>query len=157
RSLAQRSANAAKEIKALISDSVQKVDSGSKLVAAAGQTMDEIVGSVKRVTDIMAEISAASQEQSAGLEQVNVAVAQMDKITQQNSALVEEAAAAAKSMEEQTEALSGMVSAFVLNADQAPPAPKGRAAPRAAARPASRPAKPGPAKATASDDEWKEF
>jgi methyl-accepting chemotaxis protein len=157
RSLAQRSANAAKEIKALISDSVQKVDSGSKLVASAGQTMDEIVGSVKRVTDIMAEISAASQEQSAGIEQVNVAVAQMDKITQQNSALVEEAAAAAKSMEEQTEALSGMVSAFVLNADQAPPAPKGRPAPRAAARPASRPAKPGPAKAAASDDEWKEF
>ncbi|WP_203071336.1 methyl-accepting chemotaxis protein [Falsiroseomonas ponticola] len=157
RNLAQRSANAAKEIKALISDSVQKVDSGSKLVASAGQTMDEIVGSVKRVTDIMAEISAASQEQSAGIEQVNVAVAQMDKITQQNSALVEEAAAAAKSMEEQTEALSGMVSAFVLNAEEAPPAPKGRAAPRSAPRPAARPAKAAPAKAAAADDEWKEF
>ncbi len=159
RNLAQRSANAAKEIKALISDSVQKVDSGSKLVASAGQTMDEIVGSVKRVTDIMAEISAASQEQSAGIEQVNVAVAQMDKITQQNSALVEEAAAAAKSMEEQTEALSGMVSAFVL--DAAPPAPKARTGAKPAARPAAPPAaragKPAPARAAAADDEWKEF
>ncbi|NGM21717.1 PAS domain-containing protein [Roseomonas stagni] len=155
RNLAQRSANAAKEIKALISDSVQKVDSGSKLVASAGQTMDEIVSSVKRVTDIMAEISAASQEQSAGIEQVNVAVAQMDKITQQNSALVEEAAAAAKSMEEQTEALAGMVSAFVL--EEAAPAPK--PAPKARAKatpPAARPARPAPAKA-AADDEWKEF
>ncbi|WP_246854920.1 methyl-accepting chemotaxis protein, partial [Naasia sp. SYSU D00057] len=120
RNLAQRSANAAKEIKALISDSVAKVDSGSRLVTSAGDTMDEIVTSVKRVTDIMAEISAASQEQSTGLEQVNVAVAQMDKITQQNSALVEEAAAAAKSMEEQTDALAQMVAAFVLDQGEAP-------------------------------------
>jgi len=114
RNLAQRSANAAKEIKALISDSVSKVDAGSKLVDSAGKTMEEIVSSVKRVTDIMAEISAASQEQSAGIEQVNTAVTQMDKITQQNAALVEEAAASAKSMEEQTSALSDMVAVFTL-------------------------------------------
>ncbi|MBU8541071.1 methyl-accepting chemotaxis protein [Falsiroseomonas tokyonensis] len=148
RNLAQRSANAAKEIKALISDSVGKVDSGSKLVASAGQTMEEIVTSVKRVTDIMAEISAASQEQSTGIEQVNVAVSQMDKITQQNAALVEEAAAAAKSMEEQTEQLSAMVAGFVLPAGMvttAPPPeakPKAKpATPRAAARPAENDAK----------------
>jgi methyl-accepting chemotaxis protein len=114
RNLAQRSANAAKEIKALISDSVAKVDAGSKLVDSAGKTMEEIVSSVKRVTDIMAEISAASQEQSTGIEQVNTAVTQMDQITQQNAALVEEAAASAKSMEEQTNALSDMVAVFKL-------------------------------------------
>jgi methyl-accepting chemotaxis protein len=115
RSLAQRSANAAKEIKALISDSATKVEVGSKLVDGAGKTMEEIVSSVKRVTDIMAEISAASQEQSGGIEQVNRAVTQMDKITQQNAALVEQAAASAKSMEEQTSALSEMVAGFKLS------------------------------------------
>jgi methyl-accepting chemotaxis protein len=114
RNLAQRSANAAKEIKGLISDSVSKVESGSRLVDTAGKTMEEIVQSVKRVTDIMAEISAASQEQRAGIEQVNNAVTQMDKVTQQNAALVEEAAAAAKSMEEQTSAMSDMVGQFAL-------------------------------------------
>jgi methyl-accepting chemotaxis protein len=114
RNLAQRSANAAKEIKALISDSVQKVDTGTRLVDNAGSTMDDIVTSVKRVTDIMAEISAASQEQSNGIEQVAGTVAQMDKMTQQNAALVEEASAAAKAMEEQTVALNDMVAGFVL-------------------------------------------
>jgi methyl-accepting chemotaxis protein len=114
RNLAQRSANAAKEIKGLISDSVAKVESGSKLVDTAGKTMEEIVHSVKRVTDIMAEISAASQEQRGGIEQVNNAVTQMDKVTQQNAALVEEAAAAAKSMEEQTSAMADMVGQFHL-------------------------------------------
>jgi methyl-accepting chemotaxis protein len=118
RNLAQRSANAAKEIKALIADSANKVEAGSKLVDSAGKTMEEIVSSVKRVTDIMAEISAASQEQSGGIEQVNTAVTQMDKITQQNAALVEEAAASAKSMEEQTFALSEMVSVFKLAQEQ---------------------------------------
>src|SRR5512147_2455503 len=98
RNLAQRSAAAAKEIKTLIGDSVDKVENGSKLVANAGQTMDEIVTSIKRVTDIMAEISAASAEQSAGIEQVNTAITQMDEVTQQNAALVEEAAAAAESL-----------------------------------------------------------
>ncbi|GLH81192.1 hypothetical protein SSBR45G_61010 [Bradyrhizobium sp. SSBR45G] len=114
RNLAQRSANAAKEIKGLISDSVSKVESGSRLVDTAGKTMEEIVQSVKRVTDIMAEISAASQEQRGGIEQVNNAVTQMDKVTQQNAALVEEAAAAAKSMEEQTAAMAEMVGRFMV-------------------------------------------
>jgi methyl-accepting chemotaxis protein len=114
RNLAQRSANAAKEIKGLISDSVAKVESGSKLVDTAGKTMEEIVQSVRRVTDIMAEISAASQEQRGGIEQVNTAVTQMDKVTQQNAALVEEAAAAAKSMEDQTAAMAEMVGQFIL-------------------------------------------
>ncbi|WP_376698591.1 methyl-accepting chemotaxis protein [Bradyrhizobium aeschynomenes] len=114
RNLAQRSANAAKEIKGLISDSVSKVESGSRLVDTAGKTMEEIVQSVKRVTDIMAEISAASQEQRGGIEQVNNAVTQMDKVTQQNAALVEEAAAAAKSMEEQTATMAEMVGRFMV-------------------------------------------
>lgn len=112
RNLAQRSAGAAKEIRELISDSVGKVESGSKLVDEAGRTMEDIVASVKRVTDIMQEIAAASAEQSAGIEQVNQAIAQMDEVTQQNAALVEQAAAAAESLEEQAEGLSRSVSAF---------------------------------------------
>ncbi|WP_028227587.1 methyl-accepting chemotaxis protein [Paraburkholderia ferrariae] len=105
RSLAQRSASAAKEIKELINNSAQKVQSGSELVGRAGSTMDEILQAVRRVTDIMGEISAASEEQSGGIEQVNRAVTQMDTVTQQNAALVEEAAAAAASLEEQTRQL----------------------------------------------------
>ena len=112
RSLAQRSAGAAKEIKQLITDSVLKVEEGSALVDQAGKTMGEIVDSVKRVTDIMADISAASQEQSAGIEQVNQAITQMDEGTQQNAALVEEAFAAAQSMEHQAGELVGLVAAF---------------------------------------------
>ena len=140
RNLAQRSANAAKEIKSLISDSVAKVDSGSKLVDSAGKTMEEIVTSVQRVTDIVSEISAASQEQSAGIEQVNTAVTQMDKITQQNAALVEEAAAAAKSLEEQTSGLAEMISGFTLVEEEKPAArrPAASAKPKAAAVPAAR-------------------
>ncbi|TXI30516.1 MAG: HAMP domain-containing protein [Nitrosomonas oligotropha] len=114
RTLAQRSAAAAKEIKELINDSVSKVDEGTRLVDEAGITMDEIVTAVKRVTDIMSEISAASQEQSSGIEQVNQAVTQMDEATQQNAALVEQAAAAAESMKEQAEALTHAVSTFKL-------------------------------------------
>ena len=114
RSLAQRSANAAKEIKGLIGDSVAKVESGSKLVDDAGATMQDIVGQVKRVTDIMAEITAASQEQSAGIEQVNQAIAQMDQVTQQNAALVEQAAAAAESMKDQAGSLAQAVAVFTL-------------------------------------------
>ncbi|WDS36812.1 methyl-accepting chemotaxis protein [Pseudoxanthomonas sp.] len=114
RTLAQRSAAAAKEIKSLIDDSVGKVAEGSALVDKAGQTMGEIVGSVQRVTDIMAEISAASQEQSAGIEQVNLTVTQMDEATQQNAALVEEATAAARAMEEQASQLSDAVSIFKI-------------------------------------------
>lgn len=114
RNLAQRSASAAKEIKALIGDSVDKVDQGSKLVDEAGKTMSEIVTSVQHVADIMSEIAAASQEQSAGIEQVNLAITQMDEMTQQNAALVEQAAAAAESMEEQAYVLAQAVSVFKL-------------------------------------------
>ncbi|MDO9420450.1 MAG: methyl-accepting chemotaxis protein [Herminiimonas sp.] len=115
RNLAQRSAAAAKEIKSLIDDSVTKVDAGSKLVAQAGSTMTEVVDSVRHVTDIMAEILAASQEQSAGIEQVNTAIVQMDEVTQQNAALVEEAAAAAASLNDQASNLSAVVSVFKLH------------------------------------------
>ena len=114
RSLAQRSANAAKEIKALIVDSVEKVDTGGKLVDQAGMTMNEIVTSVKHVADIMNEITAASEEQSAGIEQVNQAIGKMDEMTQQNSALVEEASAAAQSMQDQAATLAQAVSLFHL-------------------------------------------
>ena len=114
RNLAQRSAAAAKEIKSLIGDSVDKVNTGSKLVDQAGATMGEIVQAVKRVTDIMSEIAAASAEQSAGIDQVNKAITQMDGVTQQNATLVEEAAAAAESMEEQANRLMEAVSMFKL-------------------------------------------
>jgi len=114
RSLAQRSAAAAKEIKGLITDSVATVEAGSALVDHAGRTMDEVVKSVKRVTDIIAEIAAASREQTAGIEQVNQAITQMDEVTQQNAALVEQAAAAAESMEEQAQQLVEAVAAFKL-------------------------------------------
>jgi len=115
RSLAQRSASAAKEIKQLISNSVERVDSGSHQVEQAGETMNEIVTSVRRVTDIMAEISAASSEQSAGIDQVNRAISQMDAVTQQNAALVEESAAAAESMEDQARYLRDLMSVFRLH------------------------------------------
>jgi methyl-accepting chemotaxis protein len=114
RNLAQRSAAAAKEIKVLIGDSVEKVDKGTKLVADAGVTMSEIVAAVTRVTNIMAEISAASAEQSSGIEQVNQAITQMDEVTQQNAALVEEAAAASESLEEEAQSLSNSVDIFKL-------------------------------------------
>jgi methyl-accepting chemotaxis protein len=114
RNLAQRSAAAAKEIKTLIGDSVDKVDAGSKQVDQAGATMNEIVQAVKRVTDIMAEIAAASSEQTAGIEQVNKAITQMDEVTQQNAALVEEASASAESMREQAGSLMQAVSVFKL-------------------------------------------
>lgn len=115
RSLAQRSAAAAKEIKTLIEDSVNKVQDGSKLVEEAGNTTQEIVTSIKRVTDIMAEISAASIEQSSGIEQVNTAITQMDDVTQQNAALVEQAAAAAESLEEQAQQMVQVVTRFKLD------------------------------------------
>jgi methyl-accepting chemotaxis protein len=115
RNLAQRSAAAAKEIKLLINDSVGKVDIGSKLVDEAGATMDNIVVSVRRVTDIMAEISAAGREQEAGIEQINQAITEMDTVTQQNAALVEEAAAAAGSLQEQAANLATVVGQFRLD------------------------------------------
>jgi methyl-accepting chemotaxis protein len=114
RTLAQRSASAAKEIKALIGESVDRVQAGSKLVEEAGRTIDEVVQSVKRVTDIMGEISSASHEQRTGIEQVNQAVTQMDQVTQQNAALVEEASAAAYSMSEQAQALREAVAVFKI-------------------------------------------
>jgi methyl-accepting chemotaxis protein len=116
RNLAQRAGAAAKEIKMLIDSSVDTVDAGSRLVDQAGQTMEGIVGSVRRVTDMMAEIMAASQEQSAGIDQINQAVGQMDQVTQQNAALVEEAAAAAQSLQEQAGSLAREVSIFRLDA-----------------------------------------
>ncbi|MDO8653012.1 MAG: methyl-accepting chemotaxis protein [Undibacterium sp.] len=119
RNLAQRSAAAAKEIKKLIDDSVEQVDTGAKLVDHAGVTMDEIVASIKRVTDIMGEIMSASQEQTSGIEQINEAIMQMDDVTQQNSALVEEAAAAAGSLQQQADNLASVVSTFKLNAGEA--------------------------------------
>jgi methyl-accepting chemotaxis protein len=115
RSLAQRSADAAKEINRLITDSVDRVKTGKDLVDNAGETMGEIVSSVQKVTDIMAEITAASQEQSNGISQVNQAITQMDDVTQQNAALVEESAASAKSMEQQAESLVDMVQVFKLD------------------------------------------
>ena len=136
RTLAQRSAAAAKEIKELIEDSSHKVQDGSSLVEQAGQTMEEIVQAVKRVTDIMCEISAASSEQSGGIEQVNRAVTQMDEVTQQNAALVEEAAAAAGSLEEQANRLKTVVSVFRLDASQAA---SSHTAPTLAAAPVVRP------------------
>ncbi len=133
RNLAQRSAAAAKEIKTLISDSVDPVDAGGKLVDQAGVTMTEIVQSITRVTDIMAEIASASMQQTVGIEQVNAAITQMDAVTQQNAALVEQAAAAAGSMQEQAATLAEVVSIFKL-AERAPapqrPAPRARHTPR---------------------------
>ncbi|BBB61991.1 hypothetical protein UNDKW_3718 [Undibacterium sp. KW1] len=114
RNLAQRSASAAKEIKALISDSVDKVGEGARLVDQAGATMSEIVERVAKVTSIMNEINDASKEQSAGIDQINNAIIQMDGVTQQNAALVEEAAAAAKSLQDQADNLSNVVSIFKL-------------------------------------------
>ena len=163
RNLAQRSASAAKEIKALIEDSVGKVDAGGKLVDEAGKTMDEIVGSVKRVTDIMSEIAAASQEQSAGIEQVNQAIAQMDEVTQQNAALVEEAAAAAESLQDQAGKLAEVVSVFKLDgtayaAHQPARQAAGKALSKPAARaPAARPKRLAAAATGGGSEEWEEF
>jgi methyl-accepting chemotaxis protein len=120
RNLAQRSAGAAKEIKSLIDDSVEKVELGAKLVDQAGTTMGEIVSSVRRVTDIMNEITAASVEQSAGIDHVNNAITQMDGATQQNAALVEEAAASAEALEQQAKSLVQLVSIFKLSESSAP-------------------------------------
>jgi len=165
RTLAQRSAAAAKEIKELIGNSVHKVEDGTQLVDDAGKTMREVVLSVKRVTDIMGEISAASQEQSLGIEQVNQAVTQMDEITQQNAALVEQAAAASESMREQAEHLAQAVAIFKLEqgAGTARPFAERRGPNRATnvkrlpqASGISKPASATLAK-TGSDGEWEEF
>jgi methyl-accepting chemotaxis protein len=119
RSLAGRSAEAAKEIKSLIGASVEKVEGGTRLVADAGKTMSEIVGSVQRVSDIIGEISAAAMEQSQGIEQVNTSVVQLDQMTQQNAALVEQSTAAAESMKEQAQRLAVLVGTFKLETHRA--------------------------------------
>jgi len=161
RNLAQRSAAAAKEIKTLINDSVDKVAVGTDLADKAGKTMDEVVNSVKRVTDIMAEISAASVEQSSGIEQVNQAITQMDDVTQQNAALVEQAAAAAESLEEQAEQLTELISTFRLKGERSSGGTRSvrqQALPKPPVRPApQRPAKPLPKVNISNDEEWKEF
>ncbi|MFJ3047761.1 methyl-accepting chemotaxis protein [Herbaspirillum chlorophenolicum] len=170
RSLAQRSATAAKEIKALIDDSVTKVDTGSKLVAQAGSTMTEVVSSVKRVTDIVAEISSASQEQSTGIEEINRAITLMDESTQQNAALVEEAAAAAQAMQEQAAQLMEAVSVFKLeqgSAENVAPKPATSVRKTAPAKtrmlphqPAAAERKPSPSPAAIpakTDDDWEQF
>ncbi|WP_303749785.1 methyl-accepting chemotaxis protein [Stenotrophomonas pigmentata] len=165
RTLAQRSAGAAKEIKGLIDDSVGKVADGSALVRKAGTTMGEIVASVQRVTDIMAEISAASQEQSAGIEQVNQTIVQMDETTQQNAALVEEATASARSMEEQAAHLANVVSVFQLE-EGAAVTSSAASAREPAPRPAVQAAAPAPRRRAAAartavaelaDSDWQEF
>ena len=180
RTLAQRSAAAAKEIKQLIDASVIKVEEGNGQVDQAGKTMDEIVSSVRRVTDIMGEITAASHEQTAGIEQINQAVTQMDQMTQQNAALVEEAAAATSALQGQATALSKVVSVFDLGQGQvtlapvveappklapapravnAPPRPAAApaaAAPRVASAPAPAP-KPAAPKAISNESDWESF
>jgi methyl-accepting chemotaxis protein len=161
RNLAGRSATAAKEIKALIQDSVAKVDEGSRLVDESGKTLDEIVSSVKKVTDIVAEIAAASREQSSGIEQVNKAVMQMDQTTQQNAALVEEAAAASQAIVEQAVALSGMISFYDVG-ETAAPARKStpRISPKKASERKPEVSKASPAatrKAVNDGSDWSEF
>jgi methyl-accepting chemotaxis protein len=177
RSLASRSAEAAKEIKGLINDSVAKVSEGSKLVDRSGQTLQEIVVAVKKVTDIVAEISGASQEQAAGIDQVNKAVTSMDETTQQNAALVEEASAAARALMEQATKLKDLTQRYRVEASAAVATPP-RAEPRPAAKPAgserrsaarswakraaaARPAAPVSAAAGAaaggSESDWSEF
>ena len=141
RNLAQRSASAAKEIKALINESVQKVGDGSDLVNQSGQTLDEIVNSVKRVTDIIAEISAASQEQASGIDQVNKAVMQMDQGTQQNAALVEQATSASQSMKQQAGALIEQVAFFKVTEGSSGLSAQGVMQPRNATKLMNAPAK----------------
>jgi methyl-accepting chemotaxis protein-2 (aspartate sensor receptor) len=171
RSLAQRSAGAAKEIKALIGESVDKVESGSRLVVEAGQAMDHVVDSIRRVTDIISEITAATQEQSSGIEQVNHAISEMDQVTQQNAALVEQASAAAGSLEDMAATLAQSVSVFKLDRIRQAPAATAatsRAEPALAVRSGkpvpkamAQPAMPSPNKTVrqqaAAQDEWEEF
>jgi methyl-accepting chemotaxis protein len=166
RNLAQRSAAAAKEIKQLIDASVEQVEVGSKLVDQAGLTMDELVSSVRHVTDIMGEIAAASREQETGIEQINQAITEMDNVTQQNAALVEEAAAAAQSLQEQAGTLAQVVGVFKLDGMHAVAAPR---AVRSVAAPAPRkakvmplklkaaPAKQSASRQSAAGDDWEEF
>ena len=160
RNLAQRSAGAAKEIKTLINDSVEKVGEGSKLVNKSGATLEEIVTSVKKVGDIIAEIAAASREQSTGIEQVNIALAQMDEVTQQNAALVEEAAAASESVNDQSNSLDELISFFNTGEDHvntSQPVRRSASPQRSVAK--AIPVRRGASSAVANevDGEWNEF
>ncbi|WP_202301820.1 methyl-accepting chemotaxis protein [Dryocola clanedunensis] len=166
RNLAQRSAQAAKEIKGLIEDSVSKVDTGSTLVESAGETMGEIVSAVTRVTDIMGEIASASDEQSKGIDQVGLAVAEMDRVTQQNAALVEESAAAAAALEEQASRLTHAVSVFRISRNTVKETTEAKEvrgmkvvksvkAPKPSAAPAAAPRKAAPV--TSPDENWETF
>ena len=168
RNLAQRSAAAAKDIKTLIKDSVEKVEEGTKLVDQSGATLDEIVDSIKKVSDIVAEIASASQEQAAGIEQVNKAITQMDEVTQQNAALVEEAAAASESMDEQANNLDELMKFFRVDEEsssvmrrpvkataQRPAAAKSTAPKQSAPTRQSAPRKSTPV--DDEDSEWEEF
>jgi methyl-accepting chemotaxis protein len=172
RTLAQRSAAAAKEIKQLIGASVENTSAGTRLVGQAGETMAEIVESVKRVTDIMSAIAAASLQQGSGIGQVNEAVAQMDKVTQQNAALVEEIAASAEALEERANGLVELVSVFRLTHDRplpvarpraavaAPPVARSVAAPRKVAKPSASTvvvSRPTAALAIDNDGDWSSF
>ncbi|VAW68039.1 Methyl-accepting chemotaxis protein I (serine chemoreceptor protein) [hydrothermal vent metagenome] len=169
RNLAQRSAGAAKEIKGLINDSVERVDEGSKLVDESGKTLEEIVNGVKKVSDIIAEIAAAAQEQSAGIEEVNKAITQMDEMTQQNAALVEEATAASESMNDEAKEMNKLMEFF--DAEEEEPEPvkvvskrkrrrsheeSHEPAPATKRKPAKRSARPA-APVADDDDEWEEF
>lgn len=173
RNLAQRSAAAAREIKTLIGDSLDKVKIGNELVSNAGSTMVQVVSSIERVTDIMSEITAAGREQVAGIEQINQAVTEMDAVTQQNAALVEQAAAATAALEEQAAQLTKVVSVFKLE-DGSPqhsisaPVPRGRSAPansptrKAAAKATVRtlptmPSRSAQAVSVEKELEWEEF
>lgn len=163
RNLAQRAAAAAGEIKNLIGDSVEKVEDGTKLVAQAGKTMEEIVGAIRGVTVIMSEIRAASVEQTSGIEQVNQAIGQMDEVTQQNAALVEEAAAAAESLEDQAQNLSVTVGRFTVDNSShnfqsaSRPTPTASRSSIASASPSTRPTKAKSQLQTVSNDDWEEF
>ena len=158
RNLAQRSASAAKEIKGLITDSVDKTSEGTTLVENAGKTMEEIVGSVKRVADIIGEIAAASIEQSSGIDQVNSAVTQMDEVTQQNAALVEQAAAAAESLMEQAEEMNAAVGVFKLGSSQsAASSPAAMKIVKTSHSVANTVRVAKPARTGTDDDEWEEF
>ena len=164
RNLAQRSAAAAKEINTLISDSVEKVDAGARLVDEAGATMNEIVTSIQSVTDVMAEILAASQEQSSGIEQVNQAIAQMDQVTQQNASLVEESAAASATMQDQAAKLAQTVSVFKLDGWQLGSSPSSaiqpaslRADQRAASKPKASPLTLADTTSAGAAGEWQQF
>ena len=156
RTLAQRSANAAKDIKGLISDSVKKIESGNALVNKSGETMKEVVTSIKRVNDIMSEISAASTEQSTGIEEISTAISQMDEMTQQNAALVEEAAAAAESLQSQADELTRSVAKFKLAGNQQSHASGARSSLNGKS-PVLGNAKKLPRPTHKAEDEWKSF